>query len=137
MPLRRIKRLMFFTSSALMVGAGSVPAWATDELPALDTLLYTPAQRQAIVRARQGLSEVQVQSTVQRLSGVVRRADSRGTVWLNGQALPEGAQSTPRIVGVDAVVRGKRLRVGESVDELSGAKTDVVAPGAVTVHRSK
>ncbi len=74
---------------------------------------------------------------MQHLSGVVRRGNSKGTVWINGEALSEGSPRTPRIVGVDAVVQGRQLRVGESIDELSGVRRDVVVPGAVTVNKSK
>lgn len=102
----------------------------------LDTLFYTPAQRQEISRARQPNTEAQSSSTV-RLSGVVRRNDRRGTVWVNNKALPEGGATTPPIRGMDAVVEGQRLRVGESLDTLSGTRVDLVAPGAVTVQSKK
>lgn len=117
--------------AAVLVGQ---PALAGEPSRAvLDTLFYTPAQRQEIKRARQPNTEAQPSTTV-RLSGVVRRNDRRGTVWVNNKALPEGDANTPRILGVDAVVEGQRLRVGESLDTLSGTRVDLVAPGAVTVQ---
>lgn len=103
---------------------------------ALGTLFYTPVQRQEISRARQSNPEVDSSSTV-RLSGVVRRNDRKGTVWVNHKALPEGGANAPRLLGLDAVVDGKRLRVGESLDTLSGARSDLVAPGAVTLQSQK
>jgi hypothetical protein len=115
-----------------------VAAAATEPAMAgLDTLLYTPAQRQEIGRARlpQSGSDNTLLST--HLQGVVRRGNGKGTVWINGKALPQGAADTPRIQGVDAIVNGKQLRVGESIDPLSGTRTDVVEPGAVTQRAIK
>jgi hypothetical protein len=121
----------------LMLWAASVgtSAWALETtLPELDTLFYSPAQRADIVGARQPQSGTSVFGTVQKLSGVVRRSGGNSTVWVNGRAMPEGAAKTPAVQGVDAVVDGKRLRVGESVDALTGARADVVAPGWVTLR---
>ena len=104
---------------------------AEQPLPSLGTLFYTPTQRLEIVRTRQH-SEGMESSTSTQLQGVVLRSNGKSTVWVNGKALAEGAPQTPKTRGVDAVVDGKRLRVGESLDTLSGARTDIVAPGAVT-----
>ena len=113
-------------------------AWALESTGAeLDTLFYSPAQRADIVGARQPQSGVSVFGTVQQLTGVVRRSGGKSTVWVNGKPMPEGAAKTPPVQGVDAVVDGKRLQVGESVDTLTGARGDVVTPGAVTVRRAK
>jgi hypothetical protein len=105
--------------------------------PALDTLLYTPAQRDDILRARQPQSGTSLLGSQQRLSGVVRRGNGKSTVWVNGKPLPEGAPKTPALKGIDAVLQGKRLRVGESIDPASGARTDLVAPGAVVATPQK
>ncbi len=54
----RSKELTKLLCCALpVVLLGSDYVWAVEPKPQLDTLLYTPAQRQAIVRARQGVSE--------------------------------------------------------------------------------
>jgi hypothetical protein len=127
----------------LVLWAASVggSAWALETTPAeLDTLFYSPAQRADIVGARQpqsGAPGTSVFGTVQQLTGVVRRSGGKSTVWVNGKPMQEGAAKTPPVQGVDAVVNGKRLRVGESVDALTGARADVVAPGAVTVRGAK
>lgn len=99
----------------------------------LGTLFYTPAQRQGIQQARQpNLTPESAAPSVTNLQGVVRRDLGKGTVWINGKAIAEDGAKAPRIQGVDAVVDGKRLRVGESIDAISGARSDVVAPGSVT-----
>ena len=101
----------------------------------LETLFYTPSQRLDINRGRQGLGAA-VNAATARLNGVVRRAGGKSTVWINDQPYAEGSTQAAPLKGVDAVVQGQRLRVGESIDKASGERTDVVAPGAVTV-RSK
>ena len=109
---------------------------AAPVLESMDTFFYTPAQRQNIRLARQsgvvGAPSTQTAApAVVHLQGVVRRDLDLGTAWVNGQALPEGAPQSPRLSGADAIVRGQRLQVGESVDSVTGERTDVVAPGAV------
>lgn len=104
-------------------------------LAELQTLFYTPAQRQEMSRSRLG-SEGTQDGASTRLNGVVHRAAGKGTVWINNQAHREGSPPVGSIRGVDAWVEGRQLRVGESVDKASGARTDVLAPGAVSV-RSK
>lgn len=101
----------------------------------LETLFYTPAERIDISRSRQGLAGA-ANAASTRLNGVVRRAGGKSTVWINDQPYAEGSLDAAPIKGVDAIVQGRRLRVGESIDKTSGERTDVVAPGAVTV-RSK
>lgn len=100
----------------------------------LQTLFYTPAQRQEMSRARLGLTGTQEAAST-RLDGVVLRAAGKGTVWLNQQAHREGQAPAGPLRGVDALVDGQRLRVGERVDKTSGERTDVLAPGAVQVHK--
>lgn len=109
---------------------------AMDAPPELGTLFYTVTQRLEISRARRPEASSE-KSDVTYLQGVVRRSRGNGTVWLNGESLPEGQSRTPPIKGVDAVVDGKRLRVGQSVNKSSGARSDIVAPGAVTLGSPK
>lgn len=104
----------------------------------LNTLFYTPAQRQQISHARRPDTGTEAESSsIVRLSGVVRRSGRKGTVWVNSKALLEGDTNTPHINGMDAVVDGQRLRVGESLDTVSGVRSDLVAPGSVTVRAPK
>ena len=103
----------------------------------MHTLFYTPAQRADIVRARKEPAEDLSSGAISQLTGVVRRTNGKSTVWINGKPQQEGNPKTPPIKGLDAVVEGQRLRVGEAVDVFTGARGDVVAPGAVTVKGSK
>lgn len=113
---------------AVLYVPGPTLAVSADDL---ETLLYTPAQRHDINRSRQGMAGASA-ATITRLSGVVRRAGGKGTMWINGQPYPEGSPQAGEIKGVDAVVEGRQLRVGQGIDKTTGARTDVVAPGAVT-----
>ena len=107
--------------------------------PPLGTLFYTPAQRQEIERLRQagpGAAESVSTSAAptlapSRVSGVVQRADGKGTIWINTQPISQETPGAPKIRGVDAMVHGKRLRVGESLDPVTGRRTADVPPGAV------
>ena len=135
---RRCLRAGLLVLRVVGVACAGGSAWALESTGAeLDTLFYSPAQRASIVGARQSQSGASVLGTVQQLTGVVRRSGGKSTVWVNGTPMQEGAAKTPPVQGVDAVVNGKRLQVGESVDALTGARADVVAPGAVTVRRAK
>ncbi len=115
------------------IGLWAGGAQATEPL---GTLLYSPAQRQAIIAARKhpggdSSSLIPLKPSITRLDGVVTRERAKGTSWVNGEPLAQGAPNAPLLRGTEAVVAGRRLRVGESVDITTGIKTDVVAPGAV------
>lgn len=113
----------------------SAPAWVgAGPVADLETLFYTPAERQAMTLRRSG-QEGAAAATATRLTGVVHRAGGNGTVWVNGKAYPQGSLGPSAIRGVDAVVDGHRLRVGEGIDTATGARVDIVAPGAVTPRR--
>ena len=96
--------------------------------------MYTPAQRQAIDRARlvpvEGAT-ASFRSSRTRLDGVVARVRGQGTAWVNGEPVAQGTNPLTRIQGTEAIVEGHRLRVGQSFDKSTGVKSDVVAPGAV------
>jgi hypothetical protein len=127
---------MALACHAALAAIGNTPAAAAPET--LGTLLFTPAQREQIIRARQPQTqtgEQEATTSVSHLQGVVRRDGGNSTVWINGKALPQGQAQTPTLQGVDALVAGRRLRVGEAIDTLSGVRSDVVVPGTVTVTK--
>ncbi|MBC7916794.1 MAG: hypothetical protein H7Y28_03195 [Rhodoferax sp.] len=119
-----------FIAWLCLATATSVWAAPTSET-GLGTLLYSPAQRDAMVRERSGQVGMLQEIAQRRLDGVVRREGGKGTVWVNGDALRQGDPTTPKIVGVDAVVKERRLRVGQSVDAITGEASDLVPPGSV------
>jgi hypothetical protein len=100
----------------------------------LGTLFYSPGERQDIRLGRLLQSDAlrgPAPPTSAHLQGVVSNRANKGTAWINGQALPKGEPGAPHIRGVDAVLKGQRLRVGESLDLNSGVVRDTIAPGAV------
>jgi hypothetical protein len=106
----------------------------TQAAESLGTLVYAPAQRQAIEQARLAPAEgatAPVRSSRTRLDGVVARIRGRGTAWVNGEPVGQGTNPSTHIQGTEAIVDGHRLRVGQSFDKSTGVKSDVVAPGAV------
>ena len=107
----------------------------------LGPLFYTPAERDALVRARQGQADTPLHISRVTVNGLVKRERSRSTAWVNGQAVQDG-QTLPLAgrVGVGRAsvsVNGRPLRVGESYDMMTRERGDLVAPGAVTVKGAK
>lgn len=89
----------------------------------LGRLFFTREQRAALERQRQsgrGSMPVEEAESV-RLDGVVRNSSGRTTVWRNGRA-EEGTLQPD-------------LKVGETLDAVSGARSDIVMPGAVRIDR--
>ncbi|MBU3898052.1 MAG: hypothetical protein KJ614_03850 [Gammaproteobacteria bacterium] len=112
----------------------------------LGTLFYSPAERAVITRARQGLGQGQAESaapisSLVTVNGVVKRQDGNSTAWVNGQAVQDGLSAPPanRVTstGRGANLDGRPVRVGETLDLSTLERTDIVAPGAVTIRRSK
>lgn len=107
----------------------------------LGALFYTPTERDALVRARQGQADTPLHISRVTVNGLVKRDRGHSTAWVNGQAVEDG-QTLPLAgrVGVGRAsvsVDGKPLRVGESLDLMTRERGDVVAPGAVTVKGRK
>lgn len=88
----------------------------------LGRLFFTREQRAALERQRQaGRGDLPVEEAASvRLDGVVRDSSGRTTVWRNGRT----ADATQ-----------PALKVGETLDVASGARSDVVMPGAVRIER--
>lgn len=126
--------LTLWTIAALLGQAHVAGAAPMGNLP---TLFYTPLERQAISAGRlpaPAAGDMAEPASTTQLNGIVRRAAGKGTVWINDKPVPEGTSPAGKIQALGAVVDGRRMRVGESVDLISGARTDVVAPGAVRLQ---
>jgi hypothetical protein len=105
----------------------------------LGTLFYSAAERNAIAKARFGQADEENSiSTLVRVSGIVKRVGGKSTVWINGQAVPEGQSQAPTvkttISGSSVTVDGQRVRVGETLDINTRQRADIVSPGAVTTR---
>lgn len=124
----------------------ALPA-AAQEAP-LGRLFFTPEQRAALDARRKARvpdkpAAVPVESPVTRIDGAVRRSGGRSTVFVNGEAVPEGTAAAGGGEGA-SLSRGGRvrlgagegdapreLRVGESLDRASGEVRDVVGADAI------
>lgn len=129
--------------AAALVAGDAVAAPPTVDMAddALGTLFYSAAERAAIAQARHGEASAALFSTRMTINGLVKRAGGNSTAWVNGQAVVDG--HTLRQAGKVTVQRnsvgldGKSVRVGESLDLSTLDRTDIVAPGAVSVRGKK
>ena len=116
----------------------------------LGRLFFTPEQRDALdARRRARLPDrpnVVVASPTTRIDGYVKRSEGKSTVWVDGEALPDGMQpeglrlrrgDDPSRVTVILGEDGRRidLRVGQTVDRASGEVKDVIGDGEVRLGR--
>jgi hypothetical protein len=130
--------------AVVVVGlAGAAGASAQE----LGRLFFTPEQRAALDARRKArvpdkpAATPQAESPITRVQGAVQRSGGRSTVWVNGEAIPEGspggAQShSPGRVTLPAGEGSKRydLRVGESLDRGSGEVKDVIGEGEIKIN---
>ena len=126
--------------------AGALPASAAEPL---GRLFFTPQQRAALDARRKARvpdkpAAATITSPVTRVDGYVKRSQGPSTVWMDGEALGEGAADAPRIepgragdVSVSVGENGRRIRLrpGESLDRGSGEVKDVIGEGEIEVHR--
>jgi hypothetical protein len=133
--------------AALLVALlGSAGAGAQE----LGRLFFTPEQRAALDARRKArvpdkpAAAPQAESPITRVNGAVQRGGGRSTVWVNGEAIPEGgppgsAQPSPRAAGAGRVTlpagegAQRDLRVGESLDRGSGEVRDVIGEGEIRI----
>ena len=132
--------------SALLIG---LLAGAGAQAQELGRLFFTPEQRAALDARRKArvpdkpAATPQAESPITRINGAVQRSGGKSTVWVNGETIPEGAQSggaqvAPRGPGRVTVPAGEGpqrydLRVGESLDRGSGEVRDVIGEGEIRV----
>ena len=108
----------------------------------LGTLFYSPAERAAIVVARRGEQPGAISSgTAVSVTGLVKRGGQKSTAWINGQTVAEGqgipAAGVPVISNNSVTIDGQSVRVRETLDLESGARTDALPQGAVSIRRQK
>jgi hypothetical protein len=116
----------------------------------LGRLFFTPEQRAALDARRKArvpdkpAAVAQVESPVTRINGAVRRSGGKSTVWVNNEAIQEGAQADgakiagrERGAGRVTLPTGegaqRDLSVGQSLDRGSGEVRDVIGEGEIRV----
>jgi hypothetical protein len=132
---------------SLIAGLASSTGVGAQEL---GRLFFTPEQRAALdARRKARVPDKPAAATPQsepitRVQGAVQRGGGRSTVWVNGEAIPEGspggAQPAPGAkdpgrVTLPAGEGAQRhdLRVGESLDRASGEVKDVIGEGEIRI----
>jgi len=125
---------------ALLLAA--TPAMAQE----VGRLFFTPEQRAALDARRKARvpdkpSATVVASPTTRVDGFVQRSRGPSTVWVNGEALPEGTGDSPRIgprVTVPLGEGGRRaaLKPGQTLDRGTGEVRDVIGDGEIRVRRA-
>jgi len=137
------------TCLVLCAALASGPAAAQEGT--LGRLFFTPEQRAALDARRRARvpdkpAATPVESPYSRVDGTVRRAGGRSTVFVNGEAIPEGATApgggeAPSPAGSGRVrlpsgeaAPQRDLRVGETLDRGTGEVRDVVRDGEVRVR---
>ena len=128
----------------LLVPAGQAAAQE------LGRLFFTPEQRDALdARRKARLPDkpaASAPSPTTRIDGYVQRSRGKSTVWVNGEAVPDGTQpeglrlrrgTDASRVGVTIGEDGLRreMRVGETLDRATGEVKDVVGDGEVRIER--
>ena len=138
--LRRVLTLSFFLLSTSATGQPT-PA-------PLGTLFFSSSERSAIVGARSGETPsatssngvASVGSSVT-VNGLVKRSGQKSTVWINKQSMTEG-QGIPDVgipvIGAKSVmINGQPVRVRETLDLESRARSDALPQGSVSAGRQK
>jgi hypothetical protein len=141
-----VKRFMtrFFAGLILALVAGNCLGQE------LGRLFFSPEQRAALDARRKARmpdkpAAVVVTSPTTKVDGYVKRSAGPSTVWVNGEALPEGAGEAPRIgrgadgrVSVPVGEGGRRaaLKPGEVLDRGTGEVRDVIGDGEIRIRRS-
>lgn len=126
---------MRLTAALLIAFSLSLPASVSAD--DLGRLFFTPEQRSALDARRKARipdkpAAVVVESPVTRVDGFVSRGKGKSTVWVNGEAIPEGSQpeglrittrpSDPSSVTVNVGENENQvtLKIGQSFDRETG-----------------
>jgi hypothetical protein len=127
---------------AALTALTAVPADARE----LGRLFFTPEQRAALERNRFAPPPKEAPKPAPRveapppgvaLNGVVTRSSGHSTTWVNGVARHDAPGVGPTTTRVPIAERRQSvpLKVGESYDPGSGARSDVLGGGSIRVTR--
>ena len=117
----------------------------------LGRLFFTPEQRDALDARRKARvpdkpAAPVVASPTTRFGGYVQRSGGNSTVFVDGQALPEGSTDAPRVdtrradgrvpITIGEGGASRALKPGEVLDRGTGDVRDVLGEGEIRVRRS-
>ena len=135
-------------AGSLIVLGLLVPA-AAGAQQTLGRLFFTPEQRETLDGRKKvptnPSAPISISPTT-RLDGVVIRSHGKSTIWMDGNALPDGVRpeglqvrrsnDPSRVrIGVGEQGRYTTVRVGQQVDRVSGEIKDPIDPGGIKVER--
>lgn len=135
-------------AAILALALGGLLCAAAAGAQELGRLFFTPEERAALdERRRARLPDKPVAVPVaptSRVDGYVQRAGGRSTLWLDGEAVRDGARSgelsvrgggdPSRVTVILGEGRRVQVRVGETIDRESGEVRDVIGDGEVSVE---
>lgn len=88
----------------------------------IGTVFYSATERAALVAARSGVT----QSAIYTLNGITLRGEGKSVAWINGRAVtqvPQDAAIPTLVIARDHVlIEGKAIKVGETLDIISGQR---------------
>ena len=100
----------------------------------IGTVFYSPAERASLVAARSGIS----QSAIYTVNGIIQRGAGKSVAWVNGRTanqVPQDDIIPTLVINRDHVmIEGKPIKVGESLDILSGQRILRLPEKAVQVQ---
>jgi hypothetical protein len=117
----------------------------------LGRLFFTPEQRETLdARRKARLPDKPAAVAISpstRLDGYVKRSHGKSTIWLDGQAVPDGVRTegvrvrrgsdpTRVSIGVGDEGRSVSVRVGQTVDRATGEIKDPLGGGKIRAQRS-
>jgi hypothetical protein len=139
---------MRYAAAALLAASLLAPASAGAQQ--LGRLFFTPEQREVLDARRKARlpdkpAPVAISPTT-RVDGYVKRSHGKSTIWLDGQAIPDGVRaeglrvhrgSDPSRVSIGVGDEGRNVsvRVGQTVDRASGEIKDPLGAGQVRIER--
>ena len=99
----------------------------------IGTLFYSPAERVALVAARNGIA----QTAAYTVNGIIQREQKKSAVWINGRAIPQmppdPAIPTLVIHRDHVLIEEKPIKVGETLNIISGQRVLRLPENAVQV----
>jgi len=118
---------IYFIFIGLLLSVGAAHAYT------IGTVFYSNAERATLVAARSGITQTAIYS----VTGIIKRGAGKSVVWVNGRAVTETPQDPTiptLVIGRDHVmVEGKQIKVGESLDIISGQRVLRLPEQAVRV----
>jgi hypothetical protein len=137
-------------AAALILAAALAASAAPCASEELGRLFFTPEQRGMLDARRKARvpdkpAAAAEAAPTMRLDGYVKRSRGRSTVWVNSEALDEGALESPHIPRggaddrVSVPVGESRSRIqmkpGETLDRGNGEVRDVLGDGEIKIRR--